>query len=286
MGSFVALPNAKAGFIRQLSRHKRVRDRERAFILEGMRSIREVLYSHAAAVWAVVLRQSFLQNVEPAFRQMLERSALPVYVCRDMVFDWLSDLANSPGILAVVQQPGWDEEDVFQRTELFGLYGECLQDPTNVGAIIRTAVAFDVDALWLSVGSADIYNPKVVRAAAGALRQLPVFFVREVSEFTQRRCAILASQPPGTTSRPIETITSIPARTVIALGNESRGLSDATLTQASLRFHIPVSPHIDSLNVASSAAIAAFFFRRLAPRASMSDMLLKPGRVRSRSRKE
>ena len=286
MEPFVTLPNAKAGFIRQLSRHKKVRDRERAFILEGIRPIRDVLDSQAAAVSALVLRESFLQNVEPAFRQMLGRNALPVYVCRDMVFARLSELTHSPGILAVVRQPVWDQEDVFRRPKLFGVYGEGLQDPTNVGAIIRTAVAFEADGLWLSGESADIYNPKVVRAAAGTLWQLPIFLLSDVSTLTQRRCAILASQLPGTSSRSIHTITSIPARSVIALGNESHGLSDATLKQAFLQFHIPISRHIDSLNVAASAAIAVFCFRRLARRAPMSDTLRRPVRRYSPSMEE
>ncbi len=157
---------------------------------------------------------------------MLERSAAPVYVCKDMIFNQLSDLTTSPGILAVVQQPVWDQETVFKRPRVLGFYGECLQDPANVGAIIRTAVAFGMDALWLSTDSADVFNPKVVRATAGALLRLPVFSVRGVSEFRKRRCTILASEPPGNTSRPIRDITRLPSRAVIALGNESRGLSD------------------------------------------------------------
>jgi RNA methyltransferase, TrmH family len=84
-----------------------------------------------------------------------------------------------------------------------------------------------------------------------------------VSEFKKGRCRILASEPPGNTSRPIRDITRLPSRAVIALGNESRGLSDTTLKEAHLRFHIPVSRQIDSLNVAASAAIAAFYFSTL-----------------------
>jgi RNA methyltransferase, TrmH family len=263
MRTIAPLPSAKATLIRELSRQKKARDVERVFLMEGMKLIHDMLDSHASAILAVVVKTTFLEKTSPAVRQMLERSAAPVYVCKDMIFNQLSDLTTSPGILAVVQQPVWDQETVFKRPRVLGFYGECLQDPANVGAIIRTAVAFGMDALWLSTDSADVFNPKVVRATSGALLRLPVFSVRGVSEFRKRRCRILASEPPGNTSRPIRDITTLPSRAVIALGNESRGLSDQTLKEAHLRFHIPVSRQIDSLNVAASAAIAAFYFSTL-----------------------
>ncbi|MGH7232151.1 MAG: TrmH family RNA methyltransferase [Nitrospiraceae bacterium] len=271
MPSFIPLPTAKAGLIRQLSRHKKVRDIERAFLMEGVTSIRDLLQTHASAIVAIVVRTTFIEQVDPAFRQALAESAIPVYMCRDMIFNQLSDLTTSPGILAVVRQPVWDQAAVLNRPVVLGFYGECLQDPANVGAIIRTALAFDLDAVWLSVDSADVFNPKVVRSTSGALMQLPVFAVRHISDFRRHRCTIFASEPPGTTSCPIREIGIIPARTMIALGNESRGLSDDTLKAAALRFHIPTSAGVESLNVAASAAIAVFHFRDLPRKDGLED---------------
>jgi TrmH family RNA methyltransferase len=263
MAFCVALPKAKAAFIRGLGRDKKLRDAERAFIIEGARPIRDLLNSHAQAVLTVVVTETFLKNAGEAFRAALRRTVTTVYVCRDSVFDTLTDLVTAPGIMAIVQQPTWKQESLFNRPCVFGLYGEGLQDPTNVGAIIRTAAAFEMDGLWLSSDSSDIFNPKVVRATAGTLLQLPIFSVRDVKEFEEARCALLAAQPPGTGSRSIRDIRSIPSRAIMAFGNESRGLSTATLNRAPLRFHIPVNRHIDSLNVAAAAAIAAFHFRNL-----------------------
>ncbi len=183
-----------------------------------------------------------------------------VYTCKESAFEKLSDLDASQGILAIVRQPVWTEEDCLGRSDFMGLYGECLQDPTNVGTIIRTAAALSLSALWLTPDSADVFNPKVVRATAGAVMVLPVFKTGDVSRLIERGCSLLAADSHAKGAVSIRSIQRIPTRSVLALGNESRGLSDLTLRQAAIRFHIPVAHHVESLNVAASAAIAMFYF--------------------------
>ena len=258
------LPSAKAALIRGLLREKKTRDAEGAFVIEGSKPIQELAERGTAAVEALVVTQAWLDQGEPRLKQWLERADAPVYRCREPVFDRLSDVHTSQGILAVVGKPVWDQEAIFARPHLFGIFGEGLQDPANVGAIIRTAAAFGLDALWLSADSADVYSPKVVRATAGTLLTLPVFAVtEEEASFARHGCALIAAEPPGSDSTPIREITKRPCRAVLAFGNESRGLSAGTLRQAAIRFHVPVSPTVESLNVAASAAIAAFYFSAL-----------------------
>jgi RNA methyltransferase, TrmH family len=254
------LSHTKAAFIRQLVRHKKVRDAEQRFVLEGVKSIRDALSVSDSSVCWVVVSTGWLSR-EPTFGDQLRRTR--IYVCREAVFETLSDLTTSAGILAVVRKPVWSEERIFKRAQLFGFYGECLQDPINVGAIVRTALAFGLDGLWLSSESADVFNPKVVRASSGAVLHLPIFITRDTSRFVQEGCALLAAQAQKAGSRSITDITTIPKRAVIALGNESRGLSADMLQRATVRFHIPISAAMESLNVAASAAIAAFYFRSL-----------------------
>src|SRR6185295_13561109 len=105
--------------------------------------------------------------------------------------------------------------------------------------------------------------PKIVRATAGTLLKLPVFSVKDAGELARSHCAILAADSSGKHARRMDEITGIPAKAVIALGNESRGLSSDILRAAAIRFHIPISSDAESLNVAASAAIAAFYFSRL-----------------------
>jgi TrmH family RNA methyltransferase len=166
------------------------------------------------------------------------------------------------GMLAILRQPVWNQAAVFRRERLLGFYGESLQDPTNVGTIIRTAVAFGLHALWLSPDSVDVFNPKVVRATAGALLSLPIFTAASSTLFVEHDCAIATAELPGPASTPLQSLSEIPLRAIVALGNESRGLSTSVVNLASLRFHIPIRPEAESLNVATSAAIAAFHFTR------------------------
>ena len=261
------LPSAKLSLIRELLRDKKVRDAEQAFVIEGAKPIRDLAVRGTAAVMALIVTQRWVEQGGEDLRRWSERLQMPVYRCSESSFERLSDVQNSQGILAVVGKPQWDDKAIFARRRVFGMYGECLQDPANVGAIIRTAMALDLDALWLSPDSADVYNPKVVRATAGALVTLPVFSLKEgPAVFVQHRCEVLAAEPPGRTSVPLRSLTALPARAILALGNESRGLSPNTLQKAAVRFHIPVSPLVESLNVAASAAIAAFYLGGL-PRA-------------------
>jgi TrmH family RNA methyltransferase len=252
------LSSSKAALIRDLVRHKKARETERVFVVEGLKPIGELLASHPTYFQALIMAQTSAAHSDQRFLDHVKQAGCALYVCQDRIFDTLSDLTTPSGMLAVLRRPVWDQETVFKRPTLFGFYGERLQDPTNVGSIIRTSVAFGLDALWLSSDSVDVFNPKVVRATAGALLKLPIFSMQDVALFARFNCAILGAEVPGPHVRPIQDIRTLPPRAVVALGNESQGLSAAVLTHASARFHIPIHQAAESLNVAAAAAIAAF----------------------------
>jgi TrmH family RNA methyltransferase len=249
--------------IRDLFQQKKTRDAEGAFIIEGPKPILELVRDRPTVVQALVATTGYLNQQVSAPQDLLGQSRILLYSCRESVFEKLSGLDTSQGILAIVRQPVWSEEDCLGQSDFLGLYGEHLQDPTNVGTMVRTAAAMNISALWLTPDSVDVFNPKVVRATAGALLTLPVFRIGDVSGLLQRDCTLLAADSRANGAVAIRTIRQIPARSVLAFGNESRGLSDATLKQAALRFHIPVNQSVESLNVATSAAIAMFYFASL-----------------------
>lgn len=261
------LTRAQAACVRNLLRDKRVRQTEGAFVVEGAKAVRDLLLIHPTQVRMLVITPGYEQRESEQDRLVRESVDAHSYRCPDRTFATLSELDAPQGILAVVQQPRWDEAELYGRTTIFGLYGEQVQDPANVGAIIRTAAALNVDALWLTPESADVYNPKVVRATSGALLSLPVFIARDAAEFTRHHCAILAAEAGGTDTVEMETIRTLPRRAILAVGNESRGLSEQTRKQATCRFTIPLSRQVESLNVAATAAIATYYFGRL-PRKS------------------
>ncbi len=182
-----------------------------------------------------------------------------MHSCPEHMLAQLSDVENSSGMLAIVHQPTWNQAAVLAQPRVFGLYGDRLQDPTNMGTIIRTAAGLNVSAMWLAPHSVDVFNPKVVRATAGALFQLPIFPHTSLEELLKLDSVIIAADAgTGDDRVPIRTMQSIPPRAILAIGSESRGLSEATLNAAKLRVTIPLKLGIESLNAAAAAAITIF----------------------------
>ncbi|ULA58432.1 MAG: Putative 23S rRNA methyltransferase RlmB [Nitrospira sp.] len=245
--------------IRDVAKTKRTRDRERVFVLEGTKPILELVRSAPRQIVCLVVAPTFLDRQSPEVVQEIVDSGCTVHTCPEHQLAQLSDVETSSGALAIVHQPTWDQAAILARPRVFGLYGDMLQDPANIGTIIRTAAGLDVSALWMAPHSVDVFNPKVVRATAGTLFQLPIFSHTTLENLLALGCTILAADVgPGDGSVPIRSIQSIPARTIVAIGSESRGLSDAVLDAATVRLTIPLKSGVESLNAATAAAIALF----------------------------
>ncbi len=258
-----ALTRAQGSLIRRLLRDKNVRSQARAFVVEGTKSCLDLIARHPHAVRNLVLSPRYLLAETDIDRQV--RSQLPAcqLVCPDIVFEKLTDVEMSQGILAVVRQPRWDEAQVLTQSRVLGIYADRLQDPANVGAIIRTAAALNLSGVWLSAECADPFSPKVVRATAGSIVNLPVFWGCQFRTFSSYRCEIYSALLPSADIVSLRTIQNVPSRLVIAVGNEGAGLTPDVIAASHVKFSIPLADGIESLNVAATAAISAFYFSGL-----------------------
>ena len=261
--SLPLLTRSQGAHIRELLLDRRVRAQEGAFVVEGAHAIRDLLTRSPEQILTIVTASSYLPKEEQGDRLAREAASIRQYSCSDVQFSRLSDVDEPQGILAVVRQPIWDEEEILQQPTILGIFGEQLQDPANVGTIIRTAAALNVSALWLTQESADVYHPKVVRATSGVLLALPIFAAKDVSGLIRQGCQVFAAEVTGDGTVPIDEIHHVPWKLVLAVGNESRGLSAQIRGQATTRFTIPLSRNVESLNVAATVAIATFYFSRL-----------------------
>lgn len=124
-----------------------------------------------------------------------------------------------------------------------------MQDPRNVGAMLRTAEAFGASGAWLTEGSADPFGPKAVRAGMGAVFRLPVRFV-SVSDVVASGLPVVAAAADGEDVRDMQ-----PRPCVLAIGNEGAGLSPELMRAASKKVSIPMPGGAESLNAAAAAAI-------------------------------
>lgn len=148
-----------------------------------------------------------------------------------------------------------------------GVVLETLQDPGNLGTIIRTAAATEVDGLWLSADSVAFDHPKVLRASAGQWFRQPLTVADNLAETVaaarQAGLRIVATQPQtAQRSNPLHWELDWTLPSLILLGNEGAGLSSTLLEQADVRLSIPLAREVESLNVAISLAVILYEAQR------------------------
>lgn len=257
------LTRAHGSLVRHLLHDKKSRLSEGAFVIEGAKFCLDLIRRHPDAVLSLVLSSGYLLSEDEAGQKIRSTLGAPQFTCSDAVFEKLSDVDSPQGVLAVVRQPHWNEAQVLTQARVFGIYGDQLQDPANVGTIIRTAAALNLTGVWLSSDSADWFGPKVVRATAGAVLTLPIFRLQDVHTFSAHGCAIYSAVVPSPETVMIESIRAVPRRLIVAVGNEGRGLAPEVVAASSVRFSIPLARDVESLNVAATVAISAFYFSHL-----------------------
>ena len=257
------LTRAGASRIRHLLRDKKTRSTEGTFVLEGAKFCCDLIHQSPQSILSLIVSPRYLSGETEAVRRVRAKLSASQFRCSDSDFDKLTDVEMPQGILAVVRQPRWDEAQVFKQLRVLGLYGDRLQDPANVGAIIRTAAALNLSGVWLSADSADHFSPKVVRATAGTILSLPVFHILNFRTFSSYGCDIYSAVLDSANRVSIKSIRTIPSRLMIAVGNEGAGLAPEIVKASRVRFSIPLAEGVESLNVAATAAISAFYFSGL-----------------------
>lgn len=235
--------------IAKLAAQRRARQQAAQTLLDGVHLIDAALAA-GLALERVLIMQSALDKPEVA--ALLARMAKPPQVVADQVFAALTDLDSPSGIVAILPIPAAP----------LPLHAGCLllldgvQDPGNVGALLRTAAAAGVSQVWMNEGCADAWSPKVLRAGMGAHFVLPIIerldLVAALADFAGKVAvtALQASQPLYGCD--------LTGSLALVMGSEGRGVSAALLARADLRLRIPMHAGVESLNVAAAAAICLY----------------------------
>jgi TrmH family RNA methyltransferase len=163
------------------------------------------------------------------------------------VFDALAETKSPQNVIGLFERPIASLPDLFQRTTSIVIALDGVQDPGNVGTIVRLAAAFDANGVVLLPGCADAFSPKAIRSSAGAILNVPIVSC-SIDELLSHGWPIVAADARGEIADPP------PTNAVLAFGSEGSGLSPA-LASAAHTIAIAMSSRIESLNVASSAAI-------------------------------
>ena len=242
--------------VRNLQRRK-ARKRSRYAIAEGIRLVEEAMAAGVEIRGAVVAQPALEHPRTAALVRDLSSRAVEVEDVTSRVFDELCDTDSPQGILAVVAFPDWRLEALTVGDGATFVVLDGVQDPGNVGTIIRTAFALGCDAALLLPGTADPRNPKVLRGAMGASFRMPVIQLRDDvfaswlrANAIEAWAAVMEGSSLARSSRP--------ARLAVVLGNEGAGVRPAVAELVRHRVSIPLSRGAESLNVAVAAGILLY----------------------------
>ena len=224
------------------------------FLVEGRHAVRALLESGSFSVETVIATGRLSED----FLALAKRREVPVFDwSREEAAEWLGFTFHR-GVLAVARKPtrdfaNWYRESGPSRLVIL----ENLADPGNVGTIIRNAVAFGFQGVVTVGGGASPYNAKAVRASATALFQVPVFSFPEA--FPGESDLTLVGAEVSSGARDLDDVLRQPLRPrsplAVVLGSEADGLSPRLREACQYRVRIPISHQVESLNVASAAAI-------------------------------
>ena len=232
---------------------KKNRDKEDVFVAEGVRFISEIPLDWKIRMFAA--SEAFtLENDINKFSARAE-----TYIFSDALFAAVSDTENPQGILAVCEKQHWAQSELWKKEAPFFLLAEELNDPGNLGTVIRTADASGVDAVFLSKGSVDVYNPKVLRSTMGSIFHVPIYqnvSVEEVAcSMKENKIALYAAHLKGDCT-PYEL--PLEAGCGFLIGNEARGLSEEATALCDRWVKIPMPGQAESLNASIAAGILMY----------------------------
>jgi RNA methyltransferase, TrmH family len=245
---------------RNLKRRKS-RERQQLFVCEGVRAVEELLRSHLRVRGALVAPQ--LRDVTRGadLEQSLRTRNVELAEITPQEFASAAETESPQGVLAIAEVPArtLDALPIDGHYRLLVL--DAVQDPGNVGTILRTAAALGVSATIALPGTVDLWNAKVVRSAMGAHFHHPAMSSTwdELEAFRAARGVKLwATDATGD----VLERDAAPQRLALVVGNEGSGVSDAARERADRLVAIPIASSVESLNVAVATGILLHELRR------------------------
>ncbi len=237
--------NPLISHLRKLGRSRSYRRACREFCCDGFKLLEEALLWDGVVQTILKIEKVQLPDGIP--------NTVRVVTVPETLMDWVSPLDQSQGLLFTCQMP---EERMFQplQGKQYAVL-DGLQDPGNVGAILRTAAAFSLDGVFLTGHCADIWNPKTIRATMGAVFRIAVWEASylQVAQLLKEAEIPLYGAALGPNCITVKGANLL--RAAVAIGSEGQGLSETLLSLCDQRIQIPMDAKCESLNAAVAAGI-------------------------------
>ncbi|MBQ8920750.1 MAG: RNA methyltransferase [Oscillospiraceae bacterium] len=247
--------NKTVAAFRHLNRSRNYREKTRCFAMEGARLILDAL-SSGVRVQALLLNAHAAEQYGDALRGAAPQ-VRTLYLA-DALAAEISDTEHAQGVFALAEMP--PERETMPQSGSFGMMLHQVQDPSNLGAVLRTAEALRADGLYL-YQCVDLYNPKTIRSSMGAMFRLPLTRVRDMDAFFSACQAAGVTTCAAVVDRDAEQLGSFSfaerckGGACVLIGNEGNGLPGAVSAACDCKMTIPMSPDSNSLNAAMAAGL-------------------------------
>lgn len=241
-----------------LQKKGKVRKEQDAFVVEGIKMVSEIPEGNLMQLYVT---ESYLtrQEQKKELEKIADFHGVVYEVVADRVFQEMADTQTPQGILAVVRQQHYRFEDLFSDKRAVHLMVlEGIQDPGNLGTILRAGEGAGVTGVILSKGTVDLYNPKVIRATMGSIYRVPFFYTDrflEVLGEVRERTTLYAAHLLGECCYDQA---DYRGDTAFLIGNEANGLSEEAAGYAKCLIRIPMMGKVESLNAAVAASVLMY----------------------------
>lgn len=254
----VGLSDARRRQIGRL-RRRRSREREGLVLVEGVRGVEDALDARASVRWAACAPRLRESPRGSALAHALTDRGIEVAWIGDRELDAIADTETCQGVLLVVDEPRVSLGDLSHPRRL--LVADRIQDPGNLGTLVRAAMAFAVDAVIALDGTTDPWSPKAVRSAAGASFRIPIAqasWSDVRSWLKERETPLLVASVHGGDVADLE----VGPGWALAVGSEARGPRPAVDAAAAARVAVPMPGGAESLNAGVAGAILLYALTR------------------------
>lgn len=257
--------NEKIKLVTQLQSKASARRKQKMFVVEGIRMYEEIPASELVATY--VSEKYYDETIKAGKLSKEAKANLSIrdyYIVADSVFKNMSDTVTPQGILAIVKQKEYSLEDIINngKDKVF-IVLESIQDPGNLGTIVRTAEGAGVAGIIMNKETVDIYNSKVIRSTMGSVYRVP-FMVTEnlsetIEELKKNNVTVFAAHLKGDEYYAQNLYEGSVA---FLIGNEGNGLSDEIAKKADKYVKIPMDGMVESLNASVAAAVLMYEAKR------------------------
>lgn len=240
-------------------KEKKYRDEENAFIVEGIKMVEEAI-DESAEIQLIVICEECINNGTLSKEIMYKIAKNECIYVTEKIFNLLTDVKTPQGILAVISKKGKSTEIDYSKDIIIALDG--IQDPGNLGTILRTVDSANLGQIIISKNCADCYNTKVVRSTMGAIFRLNIIEAEDLVE-TLKKMQKNKFEVMVTALDTNNNIYDIEYKNkVIVIGNEANGVSKEVQNIADRKVKIPMLGKTESLNAAVATSIMIYEYVR------------------------